>query len=73
MELRNVNGELLMANDNWKESQQAEISATGIAPADDRESAILRSLPGGHYTAIVRGKDNTVGVGLVEAYRLKVP
>jgi hypothetical protein len=73
MELRNVDGEIIVANDNWKESQGAEITATGIAPADDRESAILRSLPGGNYTAIVRGKNDTAGVGLVEAYRLKVP
>lgn len=73
MELRDVNGTLLAANDNWKDSQQAEISATSIAPADDRESAILRSLPGGSYTAIVRGKGDTSGVGLIEAYKLRVP
>jgi len=72
MELRDVNGVLLMANDNWKENQ-AEINGTGIPPTDDRESAILHVLPGGHYTAIVRGKNGTVGVGLVEAYRLNVP
>jgi hypothetical protein len=73
MELRDINGALLMANDNWKESQQAPINATGIAPSDDRESAILKLLPGGNYTAIVRGKSNTTGIGLVEAYRLNVP
>jgi hypothetical protein len=73
MELRDVNGALLMANDNWKENQQTEITGTGIAPTDDRESAILKVLPAGHYTAIVRGKNGTVGVGLVEAYRLNVP
>ncbi|HEX8489890.1 MAG TPA: hypothetical protein VF626_02630, partial [Chthoniobacterales bacterium] len=73
IELRNVNGDLLMANDDWKQNQEAEIHATGIAPTDNRESAILRLLPGGHYTAIVRGKDNSVGVALVEAYRLNVP
>ncbi len=73
MELRDINGELLQANDNWKQSQQADITATGIAPSDDRESAILRVLPGGQYTVIVRGANDTVGVGLVEAYRLKVP
>ena len=73
MELRDINGTLLMANDNWKDSQQSEITATPLAPKDDRESAILKSLPGGNYTAIVRGKGNSVGVGLVEVYRLKVP
>lgn len=70
IELRNVNGEVIVTNDNWKEAQAVEITGTGIAPTDDREAAILRVLPGGNYTAIVRGKDDTVGVGLVEAYRL---
>jgi hypothetical protein len=73
MELRDINGALMVANDNWKESQETEINGTGIAPTDERESAILRLLPGGNYTAIVRGKDGSVGVGLVEAYRLNVP
>jgi hypothetical protein len=69
-ELRDMNGPLLLANDNWKESQQTEISGTGIPPTDDSESAMLAALNGGNYTAIVRGKDGTVGIGLVEAYRL---
>jgi hypothetical protein len=73
MELRDINGALLMANDNWKDNQQTDINGTGIAPTDERESAILKLLTGGNYTAIVRGKDNSVGVAVVEAYRLKVP
>jgi hypothetical protein len=73
LELRDINGALIMANDNWKDNQQAAINGTGIAPTDDRESAILQLLPGGNYTAIVQGKNGTVGVGLVEAYRLNVP
>jgi hypothetical protein len=73
MELRDINGALLMANDDWKQSQQTEINATGLPPTDDRESAILKSLPGGLYTAIVRGKNNSVGIGLVEVYRIGTP
>lgn len=73
LELRDINGGLIMENDNWRENQQTEISGTGIAPTDDRESAIFKVLPGGNYTAIVRGKSGSVGVGLVEAYRLAVP
>lgn len=73
MELRDINGALIMTNDNWKDNQQTDINGTGIAPTDDRESAILKLLTGGNYTAIVRGKDNSVGVAVVEAYRLKVP
>ena len=62
---------LVASNDNWVESdQQAEIVASGAPPADPAESAIVRDLVPGAYTAIVRGKNNTSGVGLVEAYDL---
>ena len=61
---------LLAANDDWKDDQQTEISDTGVAPSDDREAAIVRTLEPGSYTAILRGKGGTTGVGLVEAYDL---
>jgi hypothetical protein len=70
MELHDGNGNLLLANDNWKDSQQAAIQATGLAPGDDREPAILTTLIQGNWTAIVRGKNNTTGVGLIELYRI---
>ena len=56
-----------------EDTQQAEIEATGIPPSDDRESAIVETLAPGAYTAIVRGKNDTTGVALVEAYRLGDP
>jgi plastocyanin len=68
--LHDGNGALVKSNDNWKESQQAEIEATGIPPANELESAIKAALPPGAFTAIVAGKDGTTGVGLVEVYRL---
>ena len=62
---------LVTTNDNWVESeQQAEIAASGAPPPHPAESAIIRTLEPGAYTAIVRGKNNTTGVGLVEAYDL---
>src|SRR5262249_47498581 len=65
------NGQTLLAsNDNWKSDHEAEISATGKAPPNDLEPAIRQSLGPGNYTAIVSGKNNTTGVGLVEAYDL---
>ncbi|MDQ6808646.1 MAG: hypothetical protein M3Z64_04375 [Verrucomicrobiota bacterium] len=70
LELRDGSGTLIASNDNWKDDDAANISATGIPPQDDRESAIVRTLPPGNYTAQVRGKNDTVGVGLVEAYSL---
>ena len=71
MELRDGNGNLIASNDDWWTHQEAEIIATGIPPTNDRESAILRSLGAGPYTAIVRGWNNLTGVGLVEVYKLQ--
>ena len=71
LELHDGSGALIAMNDNWRDIQEAEIIATEIPPTDDRESAILQTLAPGNYTAIVRGKDNTTGVALVEAYNLQ--
>ena len=62
---------LLASNDNWRDTQRVQIEATGIPPTNDAEAAIVRELAPGAYTAIVRGKDNTTGIGLVEAYDLE--
>jgi plastocyanin len=70
MELHDANGALLQSNDNWKDTQQTEIEATGIPPQNDLESAIVATLTPGNYTAIVAGKNGLTGVGLVEVYRL---
>ena len=71
LELHDASGAMIGMNDNWKDTQQAEIQATGLAPTNDLESAIVASLAPGPYTIILRGKNNTVGVGLVEAYNLQ--
>jgi len=70
LELHDGDGALLASNDNWRDTQEPEIEATGLAPTDDREAAILQALPAGLYTAIVRGVDQTSGVALVEVYDL---
>lgn len=68
LDLRDANGDQLAYNDDYKSTQEAEINTTGLAPSDDRESAIVATLVPGSYTAILRGKTN--GVGLVEVYDL---
>jgi NHL repeat len=68
LELYNASGQLIASNNDWKSSQQSAIQATGLAPSDDRSSAILANLPDGNYTAVVRGANNAVGTALVEAY-----
>lgn len=70
LELHDGNGVKLASNDNWRDTQQTEITQSGLAPADDRESAIIGTYPAGAYTAILAGKNNTTGIGLVEAYKL---
>jgi hypothetical protein len=68
LELRSSSGALLQQNDNWKDSQQAEIQATGLQPSNDRESAMVTTLVPGNYTALLTGKGGTTGVGTVEVY-----
>ncbi len=69
LELYDGSGALITTNDNWKDSpDRPGIEATGIPPTDDRESAIVRTLPPGSYTAIVRGKNDSTGIALVEVY-----
>ena len=71
LELHDGNGATLQVNDNWRTDQEAEIIATTVPPSNDRESAIVRTLAPGNYTAIVRGVGDTTGVALVEVYGLQ--
>jgi len=79
LELHDSTGALIASNDNWQVTiiggiittgQYHDIVNSGRAPSDIRESAIIAELPAGNYTAIVRGVNNTTGVGLVEVYDL---
>jgi Glucose / Sorbosone dehydrogenase len=70
IELRRANGSLVLANDNWKETQQTEITNAGIAPPHDKEAALIATLTAGNYTAILTGKNGGTGVGLAEVYDL---
>ncbi len=71
LELVNANGVTVRANDNWRAEQEGEIATTQLQPNNGLESAIVETLAAGNYTAIVRGKDNTKGVGLVEVYNIQ--
>jgi hypothetical protein len=68
LDIHNANGMRFAGNDNWRSTQEQELIAANLAPQDDREAAVLLPLPAGSYTAIVRGKNGTTGVALVEAY-----
>ena len=71
LELRDENGELVRENDNWQDTQPAEIEETAIPPSDPAESAIIATLAPGNYTAVVRGRNDGTGVGLVEVYNVQ--
>lgn len=68
LELFDAQGNGIGFNDDWMQSQRAEIEATQFAPGDPRESAIVTTLPPGNYTAILRGKNLTTGRALVEVF-----
>ena len=76
LELHDANGVTTATNDNWKindqsqQSQEIAVLATTLQPTNDLESAIVATLPPGPHTAIVRGKNNTIGIALVEVFRL---
>jgi phospholipase/lecithinase/hemolysin len=71
LELFDGNGVSIGFNDDWKIPQLQAVRGTKLDPTDDRESAIVNMfLTPGNYTAIVRGKSDTTGVALVEAYRI---
>jgi WD40 repeat protein len=75
VELHDENGNVIAFNDDWKtrpdgSSQQSEIEATTLPPSNDLESALVQTLQPGSYTAILRGKNDTTGIGLVEVYHL---
>ena len=78
-EVYDAKGVLIASNDDWQRTiiggvitrnQAIDIRNSRYTPADGRESAIIAELPAGNYTAIVRGVNNTSGVGLVEVYDL---
>jgi hypothetical protein len=82
LELHNGNGDLIASNNNWlttiiggiiTQDQVRDIMNSGYAPGNGLESAIIADLQPGNYTAIVRGVNDTTGVGLVEVYDLNNP
>ena len=70
LELVNASGTIWPRTTTGAPTQATEISDSGLAPTNDAESAIIRSLAPGNYTGVVRGAGGSTGVGLVEVYRL---
>jgi hypothetical protein len=70
MEVHGKGNFATIANNNWRDSQEAQIKDDGLPPTDDLESAIDATLPPGAYTAIVRGNGSGKGIALIEVYDL---
>jgi hypothetical protein len=70
LELRDENGTLILANNDWQDNagQAAAITAAGLAPSNSLESAIAASLPPGFYTVLLAGLNGGTGIGVVEIY-----
>ena len=70
LELHDTNGTLLSSNNDWEDNpvQAAELTAAGLAPTNNLESAIAAPLPPGLYTALLAGLNNGTGIGLIEVY-----
>ncbi|MBA3544482.1 MAG: hypothetical protein H0T83_08595 [Chthoniobacterales bacterium] len=68
LELRDASGALVASNDDWQDTQEGQITESGLAPSDANESAIYATLPAGNFTAVVRGAGETTGTALVEIY-----
>lgn len=75
LELRDNNGALLVANNDWQadQAQAAELTAAGLAPSNPLESGIAATLPPGAYTALLSGVNNGTGIGIVEVYDRGAP
>jgi hypothetical protein len=70
LEIHDSNGVTIQTNNNWRDTQEVALLATGLAPSNDAESAVLIPVAPGNYTAIVKGADDGTGNALVEVYQL---
>jgi hypothetical protein len=73
LQLRDSNGAILAANDDWQDGQPVELKAAGLAPTNPAESGIAATLAPGAYTALLLGFNNSAGIGVVEVYDRGAP
>jgi CSLREA domain-containing protein len=71
LQLKDQNGVTVRENDDWMTDQKAELEATGLQPANNLEAALVQTIPPGQYTAQVRGKPETTGIGVVQVFFLQ--
>jgi sugar lactone lactonase YvrE len=70
LELRDASGTLIASNNDWKDSQEQAIRNSTLAPTNDRESAIVATLRGGAFTAILGSANGAPGTAVIEVYNI---
>ena len=70
IELRDSSGNLIASNNNWQDTQQTALTNSGLAPTNNKEAAIIATLNGGSYTAILGSATGAAGTAVVEVYNL---
>jgi hypothetical protein len=71
LQIRDRNGAIVIENDDWQSNQKEELENTGLQPSDPLEAAVVTTLQPGQYTAQVRGKPESIGIGVVQVYFLQ--
>jgi len=62
------NGAMVAQNDNWRTTQESDIMATGMAPMQDSEAALVVTLQPGVYTTLLNGVGGGTGIGLLDVF-----
>ena len=70
LSLYDATGSLVFTNNDWRTHQEQQLIDSSLPPTDEKESAIIATLPPGSYSAVLRGANDSTGVGLIEIYDL---
>jgi hypothetical protein len=71
LQIKDQNGAIVIENDDWQSDQKQELQSTGLQPSNNLEAAVVLTLQPGQYNALVRGKPETTGTGVVQVYFLQ--
>jgi hypothetical protein len=71
LQLKDQNGTIVRENDDWMSDQKTELESTGLQPGNNLEAALVQTIPPGQYSALVRGKPETTGIGVVQLFFLQ--
>jgi subtilisin family serine protease len=77
IEARNSAGSLIASNDDWRtidddsgsgNALEEKLTEAGFAPSQNAESVLWPNLQPGSFTTILKGVNNSTGIGLVEFF-----